>query len=127
MKQQGYAQRKYSVPTKRYCQMLELKDNPLLIEEYVKRHSEQYHWPEIREGIRSVGILEMEIYRLGTKLVMIVEAPLDFQWNEAFKKLTQLPRQMEWEEYMSKFQLTEVKAISSEKWQLLDRIFHLYE
>ena len=126
-KLQGYTQKQYSVPTKRYCQTLELKDNPELIEEYVKRHSEMYHWAEIREGIRSVGILEMEIYQLGTKLVMTVETPLDFEWETAFAKLATLPRQAEWEEYMSVFQQAEAGASSSEKWQLMDRIFCLYE
>lgn len=127
MNKQGYLQKKYSLPTKRYCQMMELKDDPELIEEYVKRHSEIYHWPEIRDGIRSVGIIEMEIYRLGTTLFMIVEAPLDFQWEAAFKKLAELPRQAEWEKYMSVFQQVEADATSSEKWQLMDRFFYLYE
>ena len=127
MKIQGYPQKEYSVPTKRYCQMLELKNNPRLIAEYVKRHGKMYHWAEIRDGIRSVGILEMEIYRLGTKLVMIVETPLDFQWDAAFEKLAALPRQTEWEEYMSEFQQVEMNVTSFEKWQLMDRFFYLYE
>ncbi len=124
---EGYKQKTYAVPTKRYCQTLDLKDDPELIAEYVKRHSEAHHWPEINEGIRSVGILEMEIYLLGTRLFMIVETPLDFEWDAAFEKLAGLPRQAEWEEYMSIFQLADPKASSSEKWQQMDRIFHLYE
>ena len=126
-KQQGNIQRNYSSSIKRYCQTLELIDNPELIQEYVKRHSEMYHWPEIREEIRSVGILEMEIYQSGTKLFMIVETPLDFEWDKAFEKLARLPRQSEWEEYISMFQRTDAKATSSEKWQRMERIFHLYE
>lgn len=124
---QGYKQKIVAVPTKRYCQTLELKDNQELIQEYIKRHSEAYHWPEIREGIRSVGILEMEIYQLDTKLFMIVETPLDFEWNTAFEKLATLPRQAEWEKYMSIFQLADPDAVSSEKWKQMERIFYLYE
>lgn len=123
----GYTQQTYPVPVKRYCQTLELKDNPELIQEYIKRHSEAYHWPEIREGIRSVGILEMEIYQIDTKLFMIVETPLDFEWDTAFEKLAALPRQSEWEEYMSIFQQADPGATSSEKWKRMDRIFHLYK
>ncbi|MDL2208292.1 L-rhamnose mutarotase [Parabacteroides sp. OttesenSCG-928-O15] len=126
-KEEGYPQKKYAVPTKRYCQTLDLKDDPALIQEYVKRHSELCHWPEIREGIQSVCILEMEIYLLGTRLFMIVETPLDFEWETAFQKLATLPRQAEWEEYMSIFQVADPKASSSEKWKQMDRIFHLYE
>lgn len=123
----GFVQKKYDVPVKRYCQTLELKDNPELIREYVKRHSEKHHWPEINEGIRAVGILEMEIYLLGTTLFMIVETPLDFDWNTAFEKLAEKPRQAEWEKYMSIFQQADPGASSAEKWKLMDRIFHLYE
>ena len=77
----GYKVKEYSLPVKRYCQTLELKNDAELIKEYVKRHSLAEAWPEIREGIRSVGILEMEIYILGERLFMIVETPLDFDWD----------------------------------------------
>ena len=50
---QGYKMKEYSMPTKRYCQTLSLKNNPILIEEYRKIHSEEKAWPEIRAGIRA--------------------------------------------------------------------------
>ena len=71
----GYQVQSYSVPVKRYCQTLDLRDSPELIAEYRKRHSQAEAWPEILAGIREVGILEMEIYILGTLLFMIVETP----------------------------------------------------
>ena len=77
---QGYKMKEYDIPTKRYCQTLSLKNDPMLIEEYRKIHSEEKAWPEIRAGIRAVGILEMEIYILGSQLFMIIETPLDFDW-----------------------------------------------
>jgi L-rhamnose mutarotase len=126
-KKKGYPQKNYAMPVKRYCQTLDLKDDPALIQEYIQRHSEACQWPEIREGIRSVGILEMEIYNIGTRLFMIVETPLDFDWDSAFEKLAGLPRQSEWEEYMSIFQQADANATSSEKWKLMERIFYLYE
>ena len=78
------------------------------------------------EGIKSVGILEMEIYILGTRLFMIVETPVDFDWDTAMEKLSTLPRQQEWEDYMSIFQNSESGATSSEKWKSMERMFHLY-
>lgn len=123
----GYRTKAYNQPVKRYCQTLDLKDDPALIAEYVKRHSKEESWPEIRAGIKEVGILEMEIYILGTRLFMIVETALDFDWDVAFKKLSTLPRQAEWEEYMSIFQVASPGASSAEKWQLMDRMFHLYD
>lgn len=127
MKENGYVVQEYKVPVKRYCQTMDLKDNPELIAEYAKRHSEAEAWPEIRAGIREVGILEMEIYILGTRLFMIVETPLDFDWETAMARLATLPRQAEWEAYMSIFQQADATATSAEKWQLMDRMFYLYK
>ena len=126
MKQTGYKSKEYGVPTKRYCQTLDLKDDPELIAEYRKRHTENEAWPEVLQGIRSVGILEMEIYILGNRLFMIVETPLDFDWDEAFARLAALPRQEEWETYMSIFQVARPGATSAEKWRMMERMFHLY-
>ena len=120
---QGYKMKEYSMPTKRYCQTLSLKNNPILIEEYRKIHSEEKAWPEIR----AVGILEMEIYILGSQLFMIIETPLDFDWEIAMDKLSNLPRQAEWEKYVSKFQDCPYLSSSAEKWKLMERMFYLYE
>jgi L-rhamnose mutarotase len=106
---------------------LNLKDNPELIAEYRKRHSKGEVWPETLAAIREVGILEMEIYILGTRLFMIVETPLDFEWDTAMARMATLPKQEEWEAYMAVFQQAEAGASSAEKWQLMDRMFYLYE
>ena len=124
---QGYKMKEYSMPTKRYCQTLSLKNNPILIEEYRKIHSEEKAWPEIRAGIRAVGILEMEIYILGSQLFMIIETPLDFDWEIAMDKLSNLPRQAEWEKYVSKFQDCPYLSSYAVKSMLLERMFYLYE
>jgi L-rhamnose mutarotase len=101
---EGYKVKEYKGPVKRYCRTMNLKDNPELIAEYRKRHSQEHSWKEIREGIKQVGILEMEIYILGTRLVMIVDAPEDFDWQTAMDKLATLPRQAEWEAFVAAFQ-----------------------
>lgn len=119
--------KQYDVPVKRYCQTLDLRDNPELINEYRNRHSKDNIWREILDGIKSVGILEMEIYILGTRLVMIVETPLDFDWDSAMSKLATLPRQDEWETYMAVFQQAEPGKSSSEKWRQMERMFYLYD
>ena len=123
----GYVVKEYHQPVKRFCQTLDLKNNPQLIAMYRKAHSEEQAWPEILAGIREVGILEMEIYISGTKLFMIVETPLDFDWTEAMARLAKLPRQEEWEDYVSSFQNAQKGSKSSEKWQLVERMFHLYD
>lgn len=126
IKKYGYRVKEYNEPVKRYCQTMDLKDDPELIKEYIRCHSKDKAWPEIREGIRAVGILEMEIYILDSRLFMIVETPLDFEWETAMAKLATMPRQMEWEELVSHFQVALPNASSSEKWSLMDRMFYLY-
>lgn len=122
----GYKSKHYDFPTVHYCRTLELRDNPELIKEYRRRHEKGNVWQEIIDGIRQVGILEMEIYILGTRLFMIVETPADLDLDAAMDKLATLPRQAEWEAYMSELQDTSADATSDEKWQMMERMFYLY-
>lgn len=108
---------------KRYCQTLKLRDNSELIKGYVEQHKQV--WPEIKAGIKSVGILDMQIYILGNLLFMIVDTVDGFDWVEDNKRLAGLPRQAEWETYMAKFQQAEPGMASNEKWQMMDKIFGL--
>lgn len=122
----GYKQKQYSYLTKRYVQRLDLKSDEEAIRIYRKLHSEECHWKEIRDGIRDVGILEMEIYISDNHLVMVVEAPIDFDWDSSMAKLATLPRQLEWEELVGKFQNCSATDTSNEKWQMMNRMFYLY-
>lgn len=124
---EGYISKCHGTATKRFCQTLDLKDDPELIKEYRYYHSQEGIWKEIMEGIREVGILEMEIYLLGTRLFMIVETPVDFDWDTVMARLSTLPRQAEWEDFVGHFQMSAPGSASSEKWRLMERIFHLYE
>lgn len=112
---------------KRYCQTLDLKDDEELIKEYAYWHSKEHIWPEIPEGIRAVGIRNMEIYLLETRLFMIVETPDDFDWSVAFARLSTLDKQAEWEDFVGRFQKVVPGSSSSEKWQLMGCIFKLSE
>ena len=124
---EGNPMKVFQGPVKRYVQTMDLKDNPELIARYRRAHSREESWREILDGIREVGILEMDIYILGSRLVMIVETPLDFDWDEAMARLATLPRQTEWEAYVAQFQQCDTSATSDEKWQMMERMFQLYE
>ena len=106
---------------KRYCQTLTLVDNPEMIAKYVEAHA--HVWPEIIEGQRQVGILDMQIYRQGRTLFMIMDTADNFDFQRDMARLATLPRQAEWEAYVSKFQGCAANARSEEKWQLTERIF----
>lgn len=122
----GYGVKAYGQQVKRYVQTMDLKGDAQLIAEYRRRHSKEEVWQEILDGIREVGVLDMQIFILGTRLVMIVETPLDFDWDAAMARLATLPRQQEWEDYMALFQQCKEGATSDEKWQMMERMFYLY-
>jgi len=125
---QGYS-KEPAEARKRFCQFLQL--NPETIEEYKFWHNSRNIWKEIPEGIRKAGILDMEIYLVKDMAFMIVETPLDFDWDAAFGRLATFERQAEWEAFVGKFQKTSVETLhatilrSEEKWQLMERIFSL--
>jgi len=110
---------------KRFCKHIRLKNDPTLIEEYKKLHSEGAHWPEITEGMKQVGIIDMEIYIAGTNLFMIMDTVADFDHEKAMAQLAKLPKQTEWEALVSKYQLAHPKASANEKWRVLERIFKM--
>lgn len=86
----------------RYCLALDLNDNPALIEEY-----EQWHknvWPEIKEAIMAAGVIEMEIYRTGNRLFMIMETDASFSFSRKQAMDATNVKVQEWEELMWKFQ-----------------------
>lgn len=107
---------------KRYCQTLQLVNDPVLIQKYIEVHSQV--WPEIIEGQHQVGILQMQIFARGNQLFMIVDTCDDFDWDRDMARLSTLPRQAEWEAYVSQFQGCDPNAASSEKWQLMEQIFN---
>jgi L-rhamnose mutarotase len=110
---------------KRFCKHIKLKDDPKLVEEYKKLHTNGAGWPEITEGMKQVGIIDMEIYILGTNLFMIMDTKADFDHEKAMSQLAKLPRQTEWETLVSKYQETNHEASAGEKWRILERIFKM--
>lgn len=106
---------------KRYCQCLQLVDDEEMIAKYVDTHA--HVWPEVIEGQRAVGIIDMQIYRNGRNLFMIMDTIDDFDFLRDMARLATLPRQAEWEAYVAKFQGCSADARSDEKWQLMERIF----
>lgn len=119
--------RRYDGPVKRYCRFLEIENDPELIHLYRECHGEERHWKEIRDGIRAVGILEMEMYITGRYVVMIVETAPDFDWDSAMTRLAQMPRQAEWETFVSRFQGCSPEASANRKWTMMERMFRLYD
>lgn len=110
---------------KRYCKTMNLRNDQALIEAYKEAHAKGAAWPEITQGMKEVGIIDMEIYLYGTRLFMIMDTVADFDHDVAMAKLALKPRQSEWEAYMSQFQETLAEATADQKWQLMERIYKM--
>lgn len=106
-----------------FIQTLDLIDDQRLINEYLETHRNV--WPEITQGIRSVGISRMDIYLLGNRMVMLLEMPDDIDFDTAMQKLATLPRQAEWEDYVGRYQQCLPGSTSAGKWKKMTQIFSL--
>ncbi|MCK4922581.1 MAG: L-rhamnose mutarotase [Bacteroidales bacterium] len=112
-------------PFKRFCKTLTLKNNPELISKYKDVHAAGKAWLEITQGMKDVGIIDMEIYIYGNQLFMIMDTEVEFNHEEAMTELATKPRQAEWEKHVSEFQNTDSDATADSKWQLMDRIYEM--
>jgi len=120
----GYSEPVYQEPTRRFCATLDLMDNPELIRQYRQYHSTEFHWPEIKKGIKTVGILDMQIYLIGNRMFMVVQAKPDFQWDAQMQVLSNLDRQKEWGELMLNFQQA-LPGMKEVKWEVMENVFDL--
>lgn len=108
---------------KRFCFSCDLKDDEKLIAEY-----EQYHkkiWPEIDASIKGSGIENLEIYRVGNRMFMIMEVNDTFSFEAKAAADASNPKVQEWEELMWKYQQALPFAKPGEKWVQMKKIFQL--
>ncbi len=108
---------------KRYCFALDLKDDVASIAEYEKIH--ENIWPEIRETILVAGITDMQIYRIGTRMFMIMDTVDDFSFEAKSKADAENPIVQKWENFMWTFQQAIPMAKPGEKWVMMKQIFGL--
>lgn len=108
---------------RQYCLILDLKDDPGLIEKYEEHHRNV--WPEVLASIHESGITGMEIFRAGNRLVMImsVDEAFSFEAKAAADSVNLKVR--EWEQLMWNYQQKLPFAREGVKWVVADRIFSL--
>ena len=107
----------------RYALALDLKDDDALMTEYIEWH--RHVWPEILRSIRDSGISQMQIFRRGNRLFMLMEADESFSFARKAAMDAADPKVQEWETLMSRFQQTLPGTKPGEKWQLMNEIFNL--
>jgi L-rhamnose mutarotase len=110
----------------RHCLALDLRNDPELIAQY-----EEYHrnvWPEVLAHLRRHGVRELEIFRLGTRLCMVMEtddAVFDAERLAAAQRDDL--RLADWEQLMWHFQAPTPWTLAGEKWTSMPCIFRLTE
>jgi L-rhamnose mutarotase len=109
--------------TQKYYLALDLKEDPQLMAEYKAHH--QNVWPEILKSIKDSGIMVLDIYCVGNRMFMIIEANEDFSFEKKSEMDANNPKVQEWEELMWKFQQALPWARPGEKWMLMEKIFEL--
>ena len=106
---------------KRYCLTLDLKDDAKMIAEY-----EEYHKnisPEILKSIKDSGVESMQIYRIHTRMFMIMETIDDFSFEKKALMDTLNEKVQIWENLMWQYQQALPMAKEGEKWVLMKQIY----
>jgi len=105
---------------------VDLKNDPAAIETYVTHHRRV--WPEVLESLKRVGVVDMEIYILARRLVMIVEVKDGIDIRRAFAAHHATEgRVQEWEALMQSLLLAPPGSTPGEWWTLMQPVFHLQE
>jgi L-rhamnose mutarotase len=108
---------------KRFCLALDLKNDPELIADYERWHAPGAGWPEVRQNDLNAGILDLQIYRTGTRMFMILETDDDFSFEKKRALDATNPHVQEWERLMWHYQEPLPEAKEGEKWVLMNQIF----
>ena len=110
---------------KRYCLALDLHNDPAMIAAYEHCHKPGNERLGIKESIREAGITNMEIYRIGARLFMIMDTDETFSFERKAAMDAVNPQVQEWEKFVGQFQTPVPGAKAGEKWTLMDKIFQL--
>ena len=106
---------------------LDLKNDPALIAEYESWHRPPRIWPEILDSLCAAGVQDLEIFRCGDRLTMVMEVPDDFSAADQAALATASQRVRDWEELMWRFQRPLPFAGAAEKWVPMKNVFSLKE
>jgi L-rhamnose mutarotase len=108
----------------RYALALDLVDDAHKIAEYELAHATI--WPEVRDHLRAQGVLDMEIYRLGTRLFMVMEVdPAVYNDAGMAQASNANPMVQKWEALMWTYQMPTPWTPAGEKWTPMARVFSL--
>jgi L-rhamnose mutarotase len=106
-----------------FAQALDLHDDPVLIAEYEAHH--RAVWPEVKAALSAIGIVNMKIFRIGSRLFMTFDAPDDFEPMRDFRNYTEVTRAREWDELMRRYQRPVPGAPEGVWWAAMTKVFDI--
>jgi L-rhamnose mutarotase len=105
---------------------VDLKDDAGVVDAYQAHHRRV--WPEVLRSLRRAGIADMQIYRLGRRLVMVVDMADGLDVKRAFAQhVASHPRVAEWEALMKSMQQPAPGSAAGEWWAVMQPVFDLTE
>jgi L-rhamnose mutarotase len=107
----------------RYCLTLDLKNDETAISEYKRYHVKI--WPEIRDSLIEAGVLDMEIYLMGTRMFMIMDVKDTFSLPAKAAADAVNAKVQKWETIMHGFQEKLPQSGPEQWWVEMDRVFSL--
>ena len=111
----------------RHVLLLDLVDDAALIAAYRDAHRPGGVPAAVLAEIRASGILDMEIWQVGDRLVMIMTTDATYDPTARSARLATDPALRMWEDAMSRLQRPLPAASSGVKWIEAARIFDLGE
>lgn len=102
----------------------ELVKDTVLQEEYMEYHATQFQkWPEVAEGFCNADFQQLQVFRSGKQLLLVISIPKGENLDELNPKtMENNPRMDEWNALMGKYQTGIKGAKSSETWVFLNKI-----
>ena len=110
---------------RRHCLTLDLKNDATAIAEYKRYHVKI--WPEVKQSLLDAGVLEMEIYLMGTRMFMILNVNDTFSLSAKTAMDLANAKVQEWETIMHGFQQQLPGARADQYWMVMERVFSLAE
>lgn len=102
---------------------LALRDDAAAVERYKAEHAKA--WPEVLSRLREVGVTEMKIFLLGTRLFMYCETRDGFDPEHDFARCNDDPTYRKWDELMRTMQERVGEARADEWWAMMECVFDL--
>lgn len=110
---------------KRLVFALDLVEDCEAIAEYEAWHQADRVWPTVLESLRACGLENVEIFRTGNRLCLIMDAPESFCLEAKAAADAANPEVQAWEHLMWRFQRALPWAAPGEKWVPMRRMFSL--